>query len=123
MTERKTASTINDAELDQLYADRDRHETAIGEMNELATYLTRRCAGVEADLALADATTTALQEQLVQARQQLDHDQAAIRRVRHLHRPVEVVAAAEAGNAPDCAACRRAWPCQTYNALDEEPTP
>lgn len=46
-------------------------------------------------------------------------DQAALARVRHLHRPVGVVAAAEAGIAPDCAACRRAWPCQTYTAVTE----
>jgi hypothetical protein len=47
-------------------------------------------------------------------------DQAALARVRHLHRPVGVVAAAEAGIAPDCAACRRAWPCQTYTAVTHE---
>lgn len=41
-------------------------------------------------------------------------------RIRHLHHPVGVVAAAEAGIAPDCAGCHRAWPCQTYNALDNE---
>jgi hypothetical protein len=47
-----------------------------------------------------------------------------IQRVRHLHRPVGVVAAAEFGEPPECAACRRSWPCQTYNAITEpEPAP
>lgn len=45
--------------------------------------------------------------------------EARLAQVRRLHRPVGVVAAAEAGEAPDCAACKRSWPCQTYTAIAE----
>jgi hypothetical protein len=53
----------------------------------------------------------------------LDELYDRIARVRHLHRPVGVVAAAEAGIEPDCAACQRAWPCQTFNAVADLHTP
>jgi hypothetical protein len=40
-------------------------------------------------------------------------------RVRRLHQPVGVVAAAEHGEPPDCAAGCGDWPCATYNAVTE----
>ncbi len=50
-----------------------------------------------------------------------DRDQraATLDRVRRLHRPVGIVAAAEHGEPPDCATCRHDWPCQTYDAITE----
>lgn len=44
--------------------------------------------------------------------------QAAIARVRALHQPTGVVAAAEFGNPPDCPTCGpNRWPCPTYEAV------
>lgn len=44
----------------------------------------------------------------------------AVARVRALHHPEGVVAAAEHGNPPDCAVCGSfCWPCPTINALDQ----
>ncbi|MCX5522621.1 hypothetical protein OG342_07050 [Streptomyces bobili] len=55
-----------------------------------------------------------------QQRQRAEQAEAAIARARHLHRPVGVVAAAEAGIEPDCATCGpNRWPCPTYTALDQ----
>jgi hypothetical protein len=49
---------------------------------------------------------------------------AQVARIRTLHRPVGVVAAAEAGMPPDCATCGPdAYPCPTIRALDDTPTP
>lgn len=50
---------------------------------------------------------------------------AVVERVRSLHQPTGVVAAAEAGSEPDCAVCGpNVWPCPTYRALDgEDPQP
>ena len=46
---------------------------------------------------------------------------AVVERVRKLHHPTSVVAAAEAGIEPDCAVCGpNVWPCPTYRALDEQ---
>ena len=53
---------------------------------------------------------------------ELDQLYDVLDRIRHLHHPIGVVAAAEAGIAPDCAGCHRAWPCQTYNAAAIEAT-
>jgi hypothetical protein len=50
MTTRHTADTINDDDLDQLYADLDRYEEVLAEMNEQAINLTRRAARAEAAL-------------------------------------------------------------------------
>ncbi len=48
---------------------------------------------------------------------------ATIARVRALHQPAGVVAAAEFGNPPDCTTCgANCWPCDTIRALDEEPS-
>lgn len=56
---------------------------------------------------------------------QLDELHERLDRVRQLHQPTGVVAAAEAGVEPDCAVCGpNSWPCPTYNAVtDLEPTP
>ena len=98
MTDRRTVDTINDDQLSQLYDELDR---ARQELQQHA----------EADSADAAAGSYAGRAEGAEAR--LAH-------VRRLHRPVGVVAAAEFGEAPDCAACRRAWPCQTYNAVTTE---
>ena len=46
---------------------------------------------------------------------------AVVERVRKLHHPTSVVAAAEAGIEPDCAVCGpNVWPCPTIRALDGE---
>lgn len=49
---------------------------------------------------------------------------AVVERVRRLHEPTGVVAAAEFGNPPDCAVCgENVWPCPTVRVLDgEEPS-
>lgn len=49
MTDRKTASTITDTELDALYNDLDRYEEDLGEMNEAAVDNARYTASVEAE--------------------------------------------------------------------------
>jgi hypothetical protein len=50
----------------------------------------------------------------------LDQLYAALDRVRALHHPTGVVAAAEHGNPPDCAVCGPfRWPCPTYQAVAE----
>jgi len=47
-----------------------------------------------------------------------------VERVRKLHHPTGVVAAAEAGIEPDCAVCGpNVWPCPTVRALDGEEQP
>ncbi|MGW4670110.1 hypothetical protein [Streptomyces sp. NPDC004324] len=51
MTDRLTADTINDDELDQLYADLARYEEVQGDMNENAIDLARRAARAEATVA------------------------------------------------------------------------
>lgn len=55
----------------------------------------------------------------------LDQLYKQLDRVRQLHQPVGVVAAAEFGESPDCAAgCGGDWPCATYTAVTEaEPAP
>ncbi|MGW1616348.1 hypothetical protein ACWCQZ_44270 [Streptomyces sp. NPDC002285] len=46
--------------------------------------------------------------------------ETALDRVRQLHQPTGVVAAAEAGVEPDCAVCGpNRWPCPTYNAVTD----
>ncbi|MGW5175871.1 hypothetical protein ACWERY_16105 [Streptomyces sp. NPDC004082] len=46
---------------------------------------------------------------------------AVVEQVRRLHQPASVVAAAEAGVAPDCTVCGpNVWPCPTVRALDGE---
>ena|SRR5690349_23069585 len=58
----------------------------------------------------------ALQQKTSQAHAQ----QAALARIRALHHPTGVVAAAEHGNPPDCAVCGdNCWPCPTYQAATE----
>lgn len=46
------------------------------------------------------------------------HQRAAIERVRELHAPLDVRAAAEAETPPACSTCRASWPCPTLRALD-----
>lgn len=65
MTDRKTASTINDTELDQLYDDLDHYEEhVVGDLNEKNIELACRAARTEAALdrirALADRWDNAL---------------------------------------------------------------
>ncbi|MEV6014704.1 hypothetical protein [Streptomyces sp. NPDC051997] len=51
MTERRTADTINDDELDQLYADLDHYEEhVVGDLNEKNISLARRAAAAETTL-------------------------------------------------------------------------
>lgn len=46
---------------------------------------------------------------------------AVVDKVRALHQPTGVVAAAEHGNPPDCTTCGpNIWPCPTIRALDGE---
>lgn len=52
MTERKTAATITEAELDELYDDLDRYEEqVVGDLNEANTALQRQAARAEQQLA------------------------------------------------------------------------
>ncbi|MGQ4350483.1 hypothetical protein [Streptomyces sp. SAS_275] len=91
MTDRLTVDTITSDQLDALYDDLDRYEEVQGDMNEKAIDLTRR-----AELA-----------------------ETAVARVRALHQPTGVVAAAEHGEPPDCAVCGpNRWPCPTYQATE-----
>ncbi|MCM8555378.1 hypothetical protein [Streptomyces sp. STCH 565 A] len=55
MTDRHTVDTINSDQLDALYADLDRYEEAVGELNEANTGLARRAAQAEAAIARARA--------------------------------------------------------------------
>ncbi len=88
---RPTASTITDAQLDTLYERLERAETENAELRDTLAHCHERGPRLRAEAALA--------------------------RVRKLHRPVGIVAAAEAGVPPECAACRRSYPCQTVDAL------
>jgi hypothetical protein len=57
------------------------------------------------------------------ARERAEQARAATERIRALHQPTGVVAAAEFGNPPDCTTCGAfRWPCPTIRALDEEPS-
>lgn len=105
MTDRRTASTITDTELDQLYRELD----AARRMLDLN------------DLRLIDEMVATVEQHMDRA----TRAEAAIERVRALHQPVGVVAATEFGNPPDCAICGpNTWPCPTYNATtDDQPTP
>lgn len=196
MTDRKTASSITDAELEQLYDERDKGRQSAAAISAQRDRLRQRmntladrwnlegpppgnrpltelraeisCAPFDPDSCLAvqpyrdernrqrwsfrcwgtdtcdgwlglghetETSAQAERERHIAAEHPAEHPaterariEAAIVRVRHLHRPVGVVAAAEAGIEPDCAACHRAWPCQTYTAVTEldepkEPTP
>lgn len=54
-------------------------------------------------------------------KQRADQAETAVDRVRALHQPTGVVAAAEHGNPPDCTTCgHNCWPCPTIRALDRE---
>jgi hypothetical protein len=105
MTDRLTASTINDTQLDGLYAEIDRLTAELDDYERRVVTLEHVAAGNKRHVQLIVPD--------------LERAEAAIERVRHLHRPVGVVAAAEFGEAPECAACQRSWPCQTYNAVTE----
>lgn len=57
---------------------------------------------------------------------QLDQLHERLARVRAIHHPIGVVAAAEAGIEPDCAVCGpNTWPCPTYQAVTDlgQPSP
>jgi hypothetical protein len=98
MTDRLSLDDMTSDQLDELYDELDR---ARQELQQHA----------EADSADAAAGSYA---------GRAEHAEAQLAHVRRLHRPVGVVAAAEFGEAPDCAACRRTWPCQTYNGVTTE---
>ncbi|MEU1497321.1 hypothetical protein [Streptomyces sp. NPDC005732] len=101
---RRTADTINDDELGELYADLDRYEEVQGEMNENAIDLARRAARAE----------------------------AAVARVRELHRPAEC-ANARCKQRQWCIGCdpdglkgdcsEYPYPCPTILAIATETTP
>lgn len=97
MTNQPTAATITGPQLDQLYA---RIET-----------LEHVAAGNKRHVQLLMP--------------ELEKAEAALARIRALHQPTGVVAAAEHGNPPDCAVCgENCWPCPTYQAVSEPaPTP
>lgn len=61
MTDRKTASTITDAELDELYADLARYEEVLGEMNENAVAAAKQLAATEQRADKAEAALAAVQ--------------------------------------------------------------
>lgn len=107
MTDRKTASTITDRELDELYND-------LAALREVARSYCPHCGRGDATPTVADWE---------QQKQRADQAETETARVRALHHPVGVVAAAEFGNPPDCAICGpNSWPCPTTRALDG-PTP
>lgn len=105
MTDRISLNDMTSDQLDQLYRELD---TA------------RRMLDLN-DLRLIDEMVATVEQHMDRA----TRAEAAIERVRALHQPVGVVAAAEFGNPPDCATCGpNTWPCPTYNATtDDQPTP
>lgn len=140
MTDRLTVDSINSDQLDELYDDLDRYEEVQGDMNEQAVRLTRQAEtakaeaarwlafierGLDTHMAFSVIKSDGSTEQLPCADWchacRVERAEAAVARVRALHQPTGVVAAAEHGQPPDCAVCGpNRWPCPTYQAT--EPT-
>jgi uncharacterized coiled-coil protein SlyX len=130
VTDRPTAATITDADLAQLYADlaHAQAEAARWAEAESADVAAGSYAGrveeLQTDLTRYEEVLAELNETLIARAKQLARAEAAIARVHALHHPVGVVAAAEAGNPPDCAVCGLwTYPCATIRALDGQEQP
>jgi hypothetical protein len=107
VTDRKTASTINDSELDALYDDLDRYEEVVGELNEKNISLARQAnpalhdqltaaisalGKAETELAALRDTSRQREQQLVDAHQATIGDlRAAETRTRHAEAAIERV--------------------------------
>lgn len=73
MTGRKTASSITDPELTELYDDLDRYEELQGDMNERAIDLTRRAEQLEDLLSVAHDTSNRSEAERAKAVQRAEH--------------------------------------------------
>jgi len=105
VTDRHTVDTITSDALDALY-------NQLAALREVARGYCPHCGR-------GDASPTA--QHWEEQKQRADHAEAAIERVRRLHQPTGVVAAAEFGNPPDCTTCGpNTWPCPTIRAVDED---
>lgn len=132
MTDRKTLDQMTSDELDALHDQLDQLRAvargycpACGRGDAAPTvqdWEQQKQRGDEAETRLAhlQATSEAAGRLLTRTTDERDQLRAAITRVRQLHQPTGVVAAAEAGVEPDCAVCGpNRWPCPTYEAVTE----
>jgi uncharacterized coiled-coil protein SlyX len=130
MTDHIPLDDMTSDQLDQLYADlaHAQAEAARYAEAESADVAAGSYAGrveeLQADLTRYEEVLAELNETLIARAKQLARAEAAIARVHALHHPVGVVAAAEAGNPPDCAVCGLwTYPCATIRALDGQEQP
>jgi hypothetical protein len=94
---------------------RDRHLDQLRQRLRLAAEAHR---DAEGRLQHLQASSEAAGRLLTRTTDERDQLRDAVDRVRQLHQPVGVVAAAEAGVEPDCAVCGpNRWPCPTYQAV------
>jgi ParB-like chromosome segregation protein Spo0J len=112
-------AAVRDHRMEQLTAERNMLGRDADRLRRDWTTMRTRAEQAEDLLRVAHDTSNRSEAERARAVQRAETAEAAIKRVRDLHRPEGVVAAAEHGERPDCATCGyNTYPCPTLRALD-----